>query len=153
MPTPRLFHLLHLSHRAVFRAADRILAARHGITAAQQGALMYLAEKEGASMSALAGAVGLKAAATSGLVDRMEQKGLVERRRAAEDGRSFKLYLSPAGYEIVTASRAIIQESNSVLLEGYSPSEQAQMADFLETIIKRADAFNPLENKQELNND
>jgi len=153
MSRPRLFHLLHLSHRAVFRAADRALSARYGVTAAQQGALMFLAENEGASMGALADAVGLKGAATSGLVDRMEKKDLISRRRASEDGRSFALFLNPAGHEVVQASRSLIKESNQTLLEGYNISEQKILADFLATIIKRADAFHPIDNQQEINHD
>jgi DNA-binding MarR family transcriptional regulator len=138
---PRIFHLLHLSHRAVFRAADKVLSRRFGITAAQHGALMYLAENEGTSMSALAAAISLKGAATSGLVDRMEKNGFVERRAAPTDGRSFELFLSPAGREIITESKALIQNSNSHILEGYSRADRAQFADFLTTITKRANAF------------
>jgi len=153
MAAPRLFHLLHLSHRAVFRAADRMIAMRFGVTAAQHGALMYVRENEGASMGALARALGLKGAATSGLVDRMEQKGLMERRRAISDGRSFELFLKPQGRHIVETSQSLIKESNAKLLEGFTAADQALIADFLETLAKRADAFRPTESKQDIHHD
>jgi len=141
MAEPRLFHLLHLSHRAVFRAADRALSGRFGITAAQHAALMYLAGKEGASMSALATAISLKPAATSGLIDRMEKNGFLERRPAPRDGRSFELFLKPAGKRIVGDSKALIEESNRFLLEGYDREARAEIANFLEKITERANAF------------
>jgi len=141
MAEPRLFHLLHLCHRAVFRAADRMLTSRYGITAAQHAALMFLGEREGASMSALASAVSLKPAAVSGLVDRMEKNGFLERRPAPNDGRSFELYLKPSGRQIVEESRALIEDSNRYLLEGVDESTQWQIAEFLEKLSRRADAF------------
>jgi len=141
MVEPRLFHLLHLSHRAVFRAADRTLAKQFDITSAQQAVLMYLAENEGCRMSALAEAVGLKAAATSGLVDRMEKKALLERRAARHDGRSFELFLKPVGSQVVKDSKALIIASNEKLLDGFSLVERTKVAEFLETIAERANAL------------
>jgi len=141
MTNPRIFHLLHRSHRAVFRAADKALLARFGITAAQQAALMFLARNEGVTMSALAVAVGLKAAATSGLVDRMERNGFLERRVAPLDGRSFLLFLKPAGKQIVDDSKALITESNQQILKGFSQEECNQISEFLETVIKRANTL------------
>lgn len=141
MANPRLFHLLHLCHRAVFRAADRALTSRFGITAAQHAALMFLSEQEGASMGALAAAVSLKPAAVSGLIDRMEKNGFLERRVAPKDGRSFELYLRPPGRHIVTESKALIEESNRYLLEGIDGETREQIAYFLEKITVRAEAY------------
>ncbi len=151
---PRLFHLLHLSHRAVFRAADKALSNRYGISAAQHGALMYLGENEGSSMSALAAAISLKPAATSGLVDRMVKNGFIERRIAPEDARSFRLYLKPSARQILSDSKVLIAESNRMLLDGYSSDDRKKIADFLTTIAKRAHAFaeeNSMIAKEEIN--
>lgn len=140
MTEPRIFHLLHLSHRAVFRAADQALNQRFGVTAAQQAALMFLGEKDAASMSELAAALGLKAAATSGLVDRMEKNGFLERRTAPDDGRSYRLYLLEKGRALLKDSKQLVKDSNDALLEGFDEATRKQVATFLETIIERADA-------------
>jgi DNA-binding MarR family transcriptional regulator len=154
MRQPRIFHLLHLAHRAVFRAADKVLASKHGISAAQQGVLLYLSENEGASMGALAEAVGLKPAATSGLVDRMAANNLLQRRRSAADKRSFTLHLLPAGSALVNQGKQLIQAANSDLLKGYSPEETQFIANFLEKVILRANAQSELSgissNKREI---
>ena len=141
MSEPKLFHLLHMSHRAIFRAADRILMERFDITAAQNAMLLYLNKNDGATMSAVAAALGLKNAATSGLVDRMAKKRLVERRANARDGRVFELHLLPAGRDIVEQSRPLITASNERMMEGFSKEERTLIAGFLETVIERADAF------------
>lgn len=141
MADPRIFHLLHLSHRAIFRAADRVLMDRFGITAGQNAVLLYLHKHEGAMMGAVAAALGLKNAATSGLVDRMEQKDLVERRPSTSDGRAYELYLKPYGRDIAEQSKAIIKASNDYLLEGLDDGKRDTITNFLETIIERAENF------------
>jgi len=92
-------------------------------------------------MSELAAAISLKAAATSGLIDRMEKKELLERRPAAKDGRSFELFLKPAGRLIVQDSKTLIEESNRALLEGFDDQKRSDIADFLKTITARANAL------------
>ncbi|UTW58060.1 MarR family transcriptional regulator [Kordiimonas sp. SCSIO 12603] len=134
----RLFHLLHKSHRAIFRLADKMLEEKYGISSTQHVVLLALNEKDGLPIGELATVIGLKAAATSGLVDRMEQKDLLERKRADEDRRSFIVCLKEAGKSIVQESKSMIAEANSQLLDGYSEEEQALISKFLETTIERA---------------
>lgn len=141
----RLFHLIHLAHRALFRAADRVLVARYGITAAQNALLMFLDKEEGASMGAAAEALGLKHAAMSGLVDRMEKKGLIARRASPTDGRSTTLALCDAGRAIVTESHQLITATNSRLLDGFSSDEQKIIERFLRTVAETADTIETTE--------
>ena len=138
---PRVFHLLHLGYKAIFRAADRVLMTRYGISAAQNAVLLYLLKHEGATMGQVAISLGLKNAATSGLVDRMEKNDLVERRPSASDGRAYELYLRPYGRDTVEKSKSVIRQSNERLLEGFTEEERALMSRFFETIIERAEDF------------
>ncbi|TNE61916.1 MAG: MarR family transcriptional regulator [Alphaproteobacteria bacterium] len=141
MADPKIFHLLHMSHRAVFRAADRVLAARFGITAGQHGLLLYLHKNAGVALGAAAAALGLRNASASGLVDRMEAKGLIRREVSAADRRACALYLTDAGADIVAATGPLIRETNEQLLAGYDEQARHQIGDFLETVISRADDF------------
>ncbi|PCI61773.1 MAG: hypothetical protein COB37_07915 [Kordiimonadales bacterium] len=142
---PRIFHLLHLSHKALFRAADKSLVSRFGITAAQHGALMYVGENEGSPMSAMARALGLRAAAASTLVDRMEKKGLMERKTDPQDGRAFALHLKPQGRGILNETGSLIPQLNAALLEGYTTEERRLFAGFFKNIIERANEFEATE--------
>lgn len=141
MSRPRIFHLIHMAHRALFRAADRLLADRHDITASQNALLLYLEKHEGASMGAVAAALGLRNAATSGLVDRMEKRELIARRPSACDGRSFELVLKPRGRAIAEQSHDLIRATNDHLLEGFSKAEQEIIARFLEGVVEKSNAF------------
>ncbi|NVJ70710.1 MAG: MarR family transcriptional regulator [Alphaproteobacteria bacterium] len=144
MAQPKIFHLIHKAHRALFRAADQLLIKRYDITAAQNALLMYLEKHEGATMGAVASAIGLKNAATSGLVDRMEQRGLIERRPSPQDGRSFVLVLKDRGREIASQSQNLVRATNDYLLEGFTKAEQETIARFLETVVTKAETYEPV---------
>lgn len=141
MSNPQIFRLMHQAHRALFRAADRTLALRFDITAAQHGVLLYLYEHDGASMGEIGRAVGLKNAAISGLIDRMQKKRLLHRKPSERDGRSYVVELLPYGKEVIAASKMLIVEANSKLLEGFSADELGLFGEFLKTMKTRADAF------------
>ncbi len=134
----RLFHLLHKSHRALFRLVDRTLEEKFDISSTQHAVLLALAENDGLPIGKLASLVGIKAAATSGLIDRMADKKLLERKRSKNDGRSYKVYLLPTGADVVVDSKPLIKEANAKLLNGFSEADQLLISKFFETIINRA---------------
>lgn len=137
---PKIFHQLHLAHRAIFRAADRALALQFDITSQQHGVLLFLSKNEGATMGQLASALGLRNAATSGLVDRMEKKQLLERKPSATDGRSFAVHMMAAGKKIVKDSKQFIAQANTEILKGFSSDDKIQLAEYLKQITKQASA-------------
>lgn len=134
----RLFHSIHLAHRAMFRAADRALKAYYGITTAQHGALLFLEKNEQVSLNELAEAVGLKRAATSGLVERMEAKGLIVRRPSETDKRSLELSLSEKGQQILVETKPLIKKANRDLLAEFTDEEQIFLERALKVIETRA---------------
>ncbi len=134
----RLFHSINLAHRALFRAADHALKTRYGITAAQHGVLLFLEKNRGVSSIELAEAVGLKRAATSGLVDRMEAKGLIERRPSETDKRSLALSLTEKGQTILMETKPMLKQANAGLLAGFSDEEQNMIARALKTVEAKA---------------
>jgi DNA-binding MarR family transcriptional regulator len=75
------------------------------------------------TMAELADYLGLERSTVSGLVDRAERRGLVERARHASDGRSTHVQLTALGHEQVNVAAAevadriapIIQQSHLVV--------------------------------------
>lgn len=150
MSDPQIFRLMHQAHRAMFRAADRTLTMRFDITATQHGVLLYLHEHDGASMGELAGALGLKNAAISGLIDRMQKKRLLHRQPSERDGRSYVVELLPYGKDVIAASKMLIVEANQKLLNGFSETDLNKFGHFLEILRKRADAFEHTQDYSEI---
>ncbi|MGE3875677.1 MAG: MarR family winged helix-turn-helix transcriptional regulator [Parvibaculaceae bacterium] len=84
----------HLRH-FVDRRAQRL-----GLTGAQLRLLSKLRRKEGATQAELASAMEMRPISLSGLVDKLAQQGLVERRADQNDRRLNRLYLTPGGREL-----------------------------------------------------
>jgi DNA-binding MarR family transcriptional regulator len=68
-----------------------------GLEPRQFGMLTRLAANEGRSQQAIGELLGLNATRMVFLVDELEQRGLVERRRNPADRRSYALYLTDLG--------------------------------------------------------
>jgi DNA-binding MarR family transcriptional regulator len=71
-------------------------AARAGITLPQQNVMQVLIRSDGLSLKELSKHVGLAHATVSGIVDRLEKRGMVVRRQNAEDRRFTKIMISDA---------------------------------------------------------
>ena len=74
--------------------------------------LTYLSSEDYLTMSAIAKKMGHSTAAATGLVDRLEKLGFVERVHAAEDRRKIMVRITSSGSEIVSTMR---QHIDSVL--------------------------------------
>src|SRR6516225_1293561 len=79
----------HVDRQFSERLAPLGLEPRHA------GLLVQLAANEGLSQQALGELIGLNPTRMVFLVDELEQRGLVERRRNPADRRSYALYLTP----------------------------------------------------------
>jgi DNA-binding MarR family transcriptional regulator len=76
------------------------LAAEHELSPPQLGALKALHPGRPLAMSELAGILGCDNSNVTGIVDRLEYRGLVERRPAEHDRRVKLLALTSAGQEL-----------------------------------------------------
>lgn len=124
---PRLFHLLHKTHQALFRASDKMLNERLGISTSQSAVLLYLKHADKATMGDVAKAVGLTIASASGLVDRMEKKQLVGRRRSEADRRSIQLVLTEHGRKTLSEAEPLTKAANSHLLKKIGNAKEIEI--------------------------
>ena len=102
------------------------MAARtqhHGVTAAQSGLLFILGQRDGALMGEAGAALDLGPPGISGLVDRMTAANLIRRRADPDDGRAWRLWLTPAGRAALAQSKAGLTEINARLTDGFTEAE------------------------------
>src|SRR5438270_9385100 len=76
------------------------IAAEFDLAPAQLGALKALDPKSPVPMRELAHALACDNSNVTGIVDRLESRGLVERRSAPNDRRVKMLYVTPEGAEL-----------------------------------------------------
>ncbi len=99
--------------------------ARFGLTIPQFVALNVLEEKEGETrMGPLADATMQSAASMTGIVDRLLERGLVERERRPDDRRSVVVHLTDRGRQLLAEARQDRQQQVRRLLEQLSPEER-----------------------------
>jgi DNA-binding MarR family transcriptional regulator len=76
------------------------LLAPLGLTYPQYLAMLVLWEVDGLSVSALGQRLTLDSGTVTPLLKRLEQQGLIERRRASDDERRVDIFLTPAGRKL-----------------------------------------------------
>ena len=89
----RAGHLMGMLHRALRRKYDRQLKD-FGLTPCQFEVLMILWEEEGIFLSELGRRVSREGPTITGVVDRMENKMLVKRKRDTHDRRAVRVVLT-----------------------------------------------------------
>ena len=131
-------HLIRrLNQISVSLFQERMRELDLDLTPVQYAALSLLREKSGVDQATLAGLIAYDRATMGGVIDRLENKGLVRRQVNARDRRARELFITEAGLDLldkVTPEVAAIQDD---MLPGLSPEERAT---FLRLAAKAADA-------------
>jgi DNA-binding MarR family transcriptional regulator len=126
----RLVFLLNVAQRRL----QRWIAAQNqqsGVTAVQSGLLFVLGLRDGVLMGEAGAALDLGPPGISGLVDRMTSANLIRRRADPDDGRAWRLWLTPAGRAALAQSKAGLTEVNARLTDGFSEAEIDVVARWL----------------------
>ena len=87
----------------------------------------------------LATATGLRPAATTALLDRLEAKGLVERVRDESDRRRVLVRMTEEGARSTYAMYAPLVDEGAHLLAGLTPAELARMRKLVEAMRELTD--------------
>lgn len=100
-----LFHrdilfLLHDVARLLHIDADK-RARAHGMTRAQWGILVWLERQPGISQKELAELLEVEPITVARLIDRLERRGMVERRPDPRDRRIWRLHLRPQAHDVL----------------------------------------------------
>jgi MarR family transcriptional regulator, transcriptional regulator for hemolysin len=125
--------LLHDVSRGLRRRFDE-LARRHHMTLPQWRTISQLARADGLSQVALASLIEANPMTVSGIVDRLEAKGLVERVADPGDSRAKLVQITPKARALVTEVRAIGLELYEEVLDGVSDADQEALVRALTKI-------------------
>ncbi|WP_028225344.1 MarR family winged helix-turn-helix transcriptional regulator [Paraburkholderia ferrariae] len=132
----RLVYLLNVGQRRLQRWTQA-RTALGGVTASQAGLLFFLGKHDGALMSEAAAALDVGAPGMSGLADRTERAGLIERHADETDGRASRLWLTAEGRAAMKRSRSGLAELNARLTEGFSEEEIEVVARWLASLQEK----------------
>jgi DNA-binding MarR family transcriptional regulator len=123
--------------RQIAQAIDtrsRQLLAECGLSSPQIGTLRELARSGGCSPSELADALHLSPQTMAGILQRLEQRGLVGRERDQNDKRSFVVRLTAEGQKAEASAPPLLRDEFTVQLAKLPAWEQSQMLATLQRI-------------------
>jgi DNA-binding MarR family transcriptional regulator len=104
------------------------------ITRSQWWVLIYLARHDGMIQSDLANLLELGKAALGSLVDRLEAARLVWRGADESDRRAKRVYLSPAGAQLIKEMQVHSHTMSERILEGLSEEERDNLTDLMSRV-------------------
>jgi DNA-binding MarR family transcriptional regulator len=131
------------SIRRIIRAVDlhsRRLSVLHNITGPQLACLLAISEYGTLTESSLAREVHLSPSTIVGILDRLEQKEMVLRKRSSRDRRVVNIEITAKGMELVNSVPSPLQETLARALQGLPEIEQVSIALSLEKIVALMEA-------------
>lgn len=128
--------------RRVIRAVDlhsRQLVEEHGLTGPQLAVLREISRMGSFSAGALAQAVHLSPPTLSGILDRLERRGLLKRTRSDHDRRSLVVTVTEAGQGILKGAPSLLQGRFKRELEKLEDWEQTMILATLQRVAAMMD--------------
>ena len=120
----------YCNHRAYQRMEQKL--RRYGVTPIQCRSLTYLHRQPGpVTQKQLQQHLAVKPSTVNGIVDRLEEKGLVYRTVSATDGRCRILALTEEGQRFHDDFQTVLRQVNDRLERGFTQEEKAQFTAFL----------------------
>lgn len=129
--------------RRITRAIDlhsRGLLHEYGLTAPQLAALKAIGELQPVTIGGVARAIHLSQATLTGIVSRLEKRGLVTRTRSGVDRRSVEVSLTEAGLELRETAPSLLQDRFRNELLRLQEWEQNQLLASLQRIAAMMNA-------------
>ncbi len=105
-----------------------------GLTRSQWQTLVLLSKNEGIHQKALAEIQEVEPITLMRLIDKLAERGLVERRKHETDRRIWMLYLTEPARGLLEGIRELGEETRSEALEGISDADRARLFELLETM-------------------
>jgi DNA-binding MarR family transcriptional regulator len=120
--------------KRAFRAEFEKRAAALGITKPQYHVLSRLWKGDGILTSVLARDVNVTSSTLTGVLDRLETKGLIRRAASGSDRRAVEIWLTGGGRAMREPLIKIIDEINDKALDGFSEQQQRRFIKVLDKV-------------------
>lgn len=133
-------HQLRILHsiRRITRSVDlysKHVAARHGVTLPQLVALLAVCESGPLTVTQLGKLVHLSPSTLIGIIDRLEEKGLLHRERSGVDRRAVFLIATEKAHTLSHNAPSPLQQSLVTAMEALPEEEQSAIAGTLERLV------------------
>ena len=131
------------SIRRIMRAVDlhsRQLVDEFGLTGPQLAVLQAIQRSERATPGGIARSIRISAATVTGILGRLERRGLIRRSRGESDRRTVHVALTPTGESALRAAPSLLQDRFRERLAHLEEWERTQILSVLQRIATMMDA-------------
>lgn len=124
---------------------DRIegLFADHGFTLQQWVVMMHIRDGLALTVADLCRELHHDSGAMTRLIDQLEERNLIERRRNPQDRRVIELSLTNSGNDVITTLIGVVTDGLNVLLDDFTRDEVKMLKSLLRKLIGRLEQLVP----------
>jgi DNA-binding MarR family transcriptional regulator len=133
-PEESIGYLLKRAGGQLVLTVDRGLVP-YEMTHAQLGVVLKLLHGHANTAADLARELAIDTGAMTRMLDRLEEKGIIERARSSADRRVVEVSLTSKGHQLADRMIEVVIDSLNHHLRGFSTAEIAQFKDFLRRMI------------------
>lgn len=108
----------------------------YNLTRAKWLALGVLDRREGITQTELAEYLELDKSTVGRLLDRLEERGFVVRRKDPEDRRVFRIYIAKTAHPVLSELEQVADDVRSLALSGMSGEDQGKLLELLDQVKK-----------------
>lgn len=130
---PNFGFLLHEVARLLRKRFEQ-RARDFGLTRSQWQTLAYLSRAEGIHQKALAEMLEIEPITLMRLIDKLAERGLVERRKHETDRRIWLLYMTEPARALLSEMRIVGEQTRREALQGIDETDRDRLIGMLETI-------------------
>jgi DNA-binding MarR family transcriptional regulator len=132
--------MIHLLHRASQRASEifAIETRDFDLTARQFAVLSTVAQHEGLSQTDLVRLTGIDRSTLADVVQRLLKRGIIQRERTTQDGRTYAVTLSADGRELLDAIKPSVRRADRAVLSCLGDEDGKLVAQVLGRLLKRS---------------
>lgn len=112
------FHYMMMVFQSHFSKRIMDELGKLGLTTGQPKVIEYLSEHNGSVQKDIAAGCCIDRATLTGILSRMEEKGLITRCSETGNRRSLHVYLTDKGKEYIPHIKAVFQKNEKVAFEG-----------------------------------
>jgi len=130
-----------------FNEALKDCCLEHGkpytVTPPQWGVLAALVEQGGLTIGTISQRRAIDMPTTNGIIKRLEQNGLVERRHDLEDRRQVKVYLTDEGRDIMRYLPDAARDFHKIMMRGFNEEERRDLVAKLQQLVVNVGEVGP----------
>lgn len=119
----------------LMRGAIEERLKKYGLTAPQWAVLARLTEEDGLNHSEICARLFFDKPTITGIVGRLEKKGLVKRLKGTKDRRVVAIHLTDRGRRLMGELPSFAEEVNRAASRGLKPGESEALKDALRRVI------------------